>query len=117
MLVDYTRGRYETLQLAATGAYRLVRRRVGTWSRYRVLRVLRDSTDHDLEPGAAANGEAQAVLDLVRGGLLSVPSDETEPVTLTHAGHRRLAEWTERWRRQSRRRELRRGGSGAHEVG
>lgn len=103
MLVEYTRRRYETLQLAATGAYRIVARRAGTvWTKYRVLRVLRDSNDRPLEPGPTANGEAQAVLDLWRGGLLSTSTNATGPVRVTRAGHERLASWTERWRRQRR---------------
>jgi hypothetical protein len=102
VLVNYTRRRYETLQLATTGTYRLVAARVGAWTRYRVLRVLKDSSDQSLEPGAAANGEAQAVLDLLRGGALSAPTSPREPVTLTRTGHELLAAWTERWRRQRR---------------
>lgn len=104
MLVNYTKGRYEALQLATTGAYRLaVARAAGVWTRYRVLRVLRDSNARPLEPSAAANGEARAVLDLLRGGLLSAPNSEREPVRLTRAGHEQLARWTQRWQRQTRR--------------
>jgi hypothetical protein len=106
MFVNYTRRRYETLQLAATGAYR-VTQSAGSWAKRRVLRVLKDSNDRSLEPSAAANGEAQAVLDLLRGGALSAPTSEREPVTLTHVGHELLATWTERWRRQRRRDERR----------
>lgn len=107
MFVKFTQRRYETLQLAATGAYRIVPRQTTVaWTKYRVLRVLRDSNDRPLEPGPAANGEAQAVLDLWRGGLLSATTDATTPVTLTRAGHDRLAAWTERWRRQRRREDV-----------
>jgi hypothetical protein len=106
--VDYTPTRYETLQLATTGAYRIVTRRAarqvrGLLTRYRVLRVLRDSNDRALDPAPAANGESQAVLDLWRGGLLSASLDADEPVAVTRYGHEELARWTTRWRRHQRR--------------
>jgi hypothetical protein len=102
--VDYTPRRYETLQLAATGAYRIARRAGrGLLTRYRVLRVLTDSRRRPLEPAPAPNGEAQTVLDLWRGGLLSTSLGVDEPVAVTRFGHEQLASWTERWRRQHRR--------------
>lgn len=111
MNVNYTPTRYEALQLATTKCYRIVRRatgRVGGLARYRVLRVLFDSNHRPLDAGPAGNGEARAVLDLWRGGLLSTvtAADDVEAeAVVTRTGHRRLAEWTQRWQRQRQRAE------------
>lgn len=111
MNVNYTPTRYETLHLATTRCYRIARRatgRVGGLARYRVLRVLFDSEHRPLDAGPAGNGEARAVLDLWRGGLLSTGTltdhDDTEAeAVVTRVGHRKLAEWTNRWQRQRQR--------------
>jgi hypothetical protein len=103
----YTQTRYETLLQASTGAYRIATNRSrGVMTRYRVHRILRDSNGLALPPGPAGNGEARAVLDLWRHGLLSThlaSAKSGASVVLTKLGHQTLAVWRERWRAHERR--------------